>query len=147
MIDVYNGSSSYWCLLWIKQLPQFKTHNMIRLKEKVYVSKLVTDWKTWPKCIFLTVPPPPAPRAADVSNLGQSQLCSVWNMELYLWMNKIQDRTQSWRSLLYSVLLCLLCLFMLCLSCIFVIPPFLLCTSNRDVVAEQARKRLKWPWC
>ena len=28
-----------------------------------------------------------------------------------------------------------------------VIPPFILCTSNKDVEAEQARKRLKWPWC
>ena len=32
--------------------------------------------------------------AADVSNLGRSQLCSVWNMELDLWMNKIQDRVE-----------------------------------------------------
>ena len=71
-------------------------------RKKSYVSKLVTDWKTWPKCVFFLTfffffw-------AADVSNLGRSQLCSVWNMELDLWMNKIQDRTQSWRSLLYKV--------------------------------------------
>ena len=36
---------------------------------------------------------------ADVSNLGQLQLWSVWNKELDLWMNKIQDWTQSWRSI------------------------------------------------
>ena len=45
--------------------------------------------------------------AADVSNLSRSQLCSVWNMELDLWMNKIRGRTQSWRrSLLFKVFYC-----------------------------------------
>ena len=87
----------------------------IRLKKKIYVSKLVTDWKTWPKCIclfffvvafllffcccffFCT---------ADVSNLSRSQLCSVWNMTLHFWMNKIQDRTRRWWSLLFKVFYC-----------------------------------------
>ena len=68
-------------------------------KAKKNDSKLLTNWKTWPKCIFLT----------------WSQLCSVWNMELYLWMNKIQDRTQSWRSLLFKVFYCVCHIF----SCIF----------------------------
>ena len=61
----------------------------------------MTDWKTWPKCFFFN-------RcffffffwAADMSDLSRSQL---WNMELDVWMNKIQDRTQSWKSLLLKV--------------------------------------------
>ena len=43
------------------------------------------------------------PWAADVSDLSRLQL---WNMELDFWMNKIQDRTQSWRSLLFKVFHC-----------------------------------------
>ena len=50
--------------------------------------------------------------AADVSDLSLSQL---WNMELDFWMSKIQDRTQSWRSLLFKVFHCVCHIF----SCIF----------------------------
>ena len=87
----------------------------VRLKKnKCYVSKLVTNWKTWPKRGFFK-------RfffffffswAADVSDLSRSQL---WNMELDFWMSKIQDRTQSWRSLLFKVFHCVCHIF----SCIF----------------------------
>ena len=50
--------------------------------------------------------------AADVPDLSRSQL---WNMELDFWMNKIQDRTQSWKSLLFKVFHCVCHIF----SCIF----------------------------
>ena len=50
--------------------------------------------------------------AADVSDLSRLQL---WNMELNFWMNKIQDRTQCWRSLLFKVFYCVCHIF----SCIF----------------------------
>ena len=49
-----------------------------------------------------------------MSDMSRSQLCSVWNMELDFWMNKIQDRTQSWRSLLFKVFYCVCHIF----SCI-----------------------------
>ena len=82
--------------------PRFEpVSNDLAKKDKFYVSKLVTDWKTWPKCgfffffFFFW--------AADVSDLSRSQLCSVWNMELDFWMNKIQDRTQIWSSLMFKV--------------------------------------------
>ena len=39
----------------------------------------------------------------------------LWNMELDFWMNKIQDRAQSWRSLLFKVFSCVCYVF----SCIF----------------------------
>ena len=52
--------------------------------------------------------------AADMSDMSRSQLCSVWNMELDFWVNKIQDRKQSWRSLLFKVFYCVCHIF----SCI-----------------------------
>ena len=84
---------------------------LIRLKKKkIYVSKLVTDWKTWPKCgffnagfffffffffFFLS--------SWRFKWVGHITLFSM-NMELEFWMNNlIQDRTQSWRSLLFKV--------------------------------------------
>ena len=90
---------------------------------KCYVSKLVTDWKTWPKCGFLRVfffffffsw-------AADMSDLSRSQL---WNMELDFWMNKIQDtwrqNTELKKSVVQSVSLCLLYLFLYILMSKFI---------------------------
>ena len=67
----------------------------IRLKKnKCYVSKLMTDWKTWPECVFFN-------RlffffffwAVDVSDLSRSQL---WNMELdFGWTRyKTEDRVE-----------------------------------------------------
>ena len=62
----------------ILMLMTFKNDNNKAKKNKCYVSKLVTDWKTWPKCrFFLTVFF--FSWAADVSDLSRSQL---WNMEL-----------------------------------------------------------------
>ena len=99
-------------------LPRFGTlqfcENSVGLKEKKYISQSL--WQIWRPdlnvsffffltffffhFIYLFF------WAADVSNLSRSQSYSVWNMELDLWMNKIQDRTQSWRSLLYKVFYC-----------------------------------------
>ena len=60
------------------------------------------------------------PWAAGLSDLSESQLCVVWNMELDFWINKIQDRTQSWRSLLFKVFYCLSNLLMYILICKFI---------------------------
>ena len=99
---------------WSSWNPLFSLFLYKAKKNKYYVAKLVTDWKTWPKCVFFNVfffffffsw-------AADVSDLSQSQL---WNMELDFWMNKIQYRTQCWRSLLFKVFFCVYHIF----SCIF----------------------------
>ena len=117
-------------LLQIKIQPACK---VIRLKKNnFYVSKLVTDWKTWLKCGFLNFFFWPA----DVSNLSRSQLCSVWNMELDFWMNKIQDRTQSWKSLLFKVYYCV---------CHFFWSIFWQASSQKNwkKISKQKKKKIK----
>ena len=71
--------------------------------------------------------------AAEVSNLSRSQLCSVRNMELDFWMNKIQDKTQSWRRLLIKVFYCVY-LFMYIMTTKFI-------KVYKKI--KQARKKLK----
>ena len=44
--------------------------------------------------------------AADVSDLSRSQLCSVKNKEPDFWMNKISNKTQTLRNLLFKVFYC-----------------------------------------
>ena len=71
--------------------------------------------------------------AADVSDLSWSQL---WNMELDIWMNKIEDRTQSWKSLLFKVFHCVCHIF----SCI-ILTSKLIKNGNKN---KQAKKFKPW---
>ena len=73
--------------------------------------------------------------AADVSDLCRSQL---WNRELGFWMNKIQDRTQSWKSLLFKA-------FTLCLSYLFlyILTSKFIKKLNKKKISKQ--KKFK-PW-
>ena len=94
----------------------------------------MTNWKTWPKCVFFSFFLSFFFWAADVSNLDRSQLFSVWNKELDLWMNKIQDKTQLKKSVVQSVLLCLSCLLMYILTSKFI-------TNWKKI--KQAKQKLK----
>ena len=78
-------------------------------KNKCYVSKLVIDWKTWPKCVFFL---------CNIffffflsSRHVRFESVTALKYELDFWMNKIQDRTQSWTSLLFKVLHCVCHIF------------------------------------
>ena len=80
----------------------------------------MTDWKTWPKCVFFFV---------FVflfvclfvclfflsSRRVRFESVTALKYGTWFWMNKIQDRTQSWRSLLFKVFHCVCHIF----SCIF----------------------------
>ena len=87
----------------------------------------MTDWKTWPKCVFFFFCFVFVlfcfffSWAADASNLIRSQVYSVWNMELDLWMNKIQERIQELKtSVVQSISLCLTCIFVYILTSKFI---------------------------
>ena len=91
-------------------------HCFVRLKKnKCYVSKLVTDWKTWPKCRFFCF--------VLFFFLSRRhvrfELVTTLKYGTWFWMNKIQDRTQSWRSLLFKLFHCVCHIVSLCLSYLF----------------------------
>ena len=72
----------------------------------------MTDWKTWPKCVFFNVFFFFFFWAANVSDLSRSQL---WNMELDFGWTRYKAEHKSWRSLLFKVFHCVCHIF----SCIF----------------------------
>ena len=77
--------------------------DFIRLKKnKCYVSKLLTDWKTWPKCVFF-----------NSFFFSEQQMCQIWVVHSFEIWNLILDEqdtrqnTDLNKSVFQSVSLCL----------------------------------------
>ena len=97
--------------------------------------KLVTVWKTRPKCVFFNVPPSPEQQTFQIWVGHNFVQYDIW--ELDFWMNKIQDRTQSWRSLLFKVFHCVCHV----ISCIFWKSKFI--KKLKKKIIKQKKKKLK----
>ena len=88
-------------------------------RKKKSVSKLVTDWKTWPKCVFfLNIFSPLSSRRVKFGSVTTS-----FSMKYGTWFMDEQDTRQNTsfkKSVVQSVLLCLSCLFMYILTSKFI---------------------------
>ena len=81
-----------------------------KARRKFYVSKLVTDWKTWPWCIFFFL---------SSKHVKFELVTSLFSMKYETWFLDEQDirqNTELKKFVVQRVLLCLSCLFMYILT-------------------------------
>ena len=94
-------------------LPVFTVNQLIPIrlkKKKIHVSKLLTNWKPWPKCVFFFFSPEQQTCQIWVGhNFVQ---CKIWNL-IFGWTRYKTSNTELKKSVVQSVLLCLSCLFIL----------------------------------
>ena len=96
----------------------FTSYFVIRLQETNSVSKLVTDWNTWPKCVFFII-------FFFLSNrrVTFGSVTNLFSMKYGTWFMDQKDTRQNTelkKSVVQSVLLCLSYLFMYILTSKFI---------------------------